>query len=128
MISELHDKSFVASQSSGTITTFDSDDVFNDVTQAYENITNFRLASLITFESLKMKEYLIKHSPDPITTVEKTLFIEEIKTHLKNSYKELLFSQKMINQAIASVDSRLNEMAVVPSEEIRDLESIEEVP
>lgn len=125
---ELHDKSFVASQNSGAITTFDNDDAFNDVTQAYENLTNFRLASLLTLETLKMKKHLIKYSPEPITVSEESMFVEEIKHCLKNGYKELLFCQKVVDKAIASVDTRLNKMAIISKEEIRGLEDIAEVP
>lgn len=125
---ELQDKSFVASQSSGAITTFDKDDVFNDVSIAYENLNIFIITSLITLEALRMKEYLIENSPDSLSPAEESLFVDEIESCLKRGYEELLFCLRMTDKAISSVDTRLNELGVVSSKEIRNLESIEKIP
>lgn len=125
---KLQDKSFVSSQNSGAINTFDNDDVFNNVTQAYENLTNFELASLLTLETLKMKDHLIKFSPEILTPNDESMFIGEVRECLKNGYKELLFCQKTIERAIEAVDKKLNEMGVVSEKEPRRLEDVLEVP
>jgi hypothetical protein len=127
-LNRLSNSAYIASQNSGAVSTFDNDEIYNAVGQAYENLENVRLISFVNEENLKMKKSLIENVPEPLTPPEEEMYKSEVYDSLNKEYKEILYLKTMTRKAIDILDSKLDKLGINAEEEARNLEIIPDMP
>src|SRR5258706_4927334 len=112
IIRELKNESFIASQSSRAISTFDSDELLNSIMQAYENTIYTQGKILSVTEELAMKYALEEIKTNSLNQAEIVIVMKQVVDAIQKMPAELEFTLKKVDEAVAFIEARLKGMGV----------------
>lgn len=98
---------YLSVQQSGSVTTFDEDEYINDVSQGYENLQLLRSGLVMLRQNVHMKVFLFTEIPEPPTTAETALLIQDVSTQLDQVLRDLNLAIKHNERAYESLEKRL---------------------
>ncbi len=117
IIKNLKSDSFVASQNSGAVTRYDTDDLFNSVQSAYENINHFKFGVQVVVEDMSIKQYFLdKGYFRSISAIDEKNLRDTIKSNLDQREKELNKAIKIVSDAVDKLDKKLDSMNIKAEE------------
>lgn len=111
--------------SSETITLLKTDDLYNSISQTYENIGHFKNQFAVVRSALFLRNKLISIMPVSGTEFESHIK-KEVEDRLKDLYAELLLTKNKVVKTIEDTDKVLSDLGIrseeVPKEMSEDIE------
>jgi len=108
----LSNKYFLSALNSKMFVRIDSDEIFNEVFSAYDNIKTFEVKLFVLCEDLLMKKALLRDPYSKLNQEDMNRFRKTYEEQILSVYSEIIYCKKSLLKTIDLIDNRLDSLSV----------------